>query len=113
MTARLVGGQAEANAAYEEAYEACFKLGVESYRHPIPRISSKTGELKWSMMEMWPMTVSAFQFLSVYVPESLSLPLSISLRAFQCAFVYVTTSLSVCLCLGPCEPFSLPWFKCL
>ncbi|KAA6427408.1 MAG: hypothetical protein FRX49_02072 [Trebouxia sp. A1-2] len=50
------GGQAEAIAAYEKAYEACFKLGVESYRHPIPRISSKTGELKWSMMEMWPMT---------------------------------------------------------
>ncbi|KAL0021983.1 hypothetical protein WJX77_002623 [Trebouxia sp. C0004] len=50
------GGQAEADAAYEEAYEACFKAGVDSYRHPIPRQSSKTGELKWSMMEMWPMT---------------------------------------------------------
>ncbi|DBA93554.1 TPA: putative 3',5'-cyclic phosphodiesterase pde-3 [Trebouxia sp. C0006] len=49
-------GQAEEIAAYEEAHEACFKLGVESYRHPIPRISNKTGELKWSMMEMWPMT---------------------------------------------------------
>ena len=72
MIARLAGGQAEANAAYEEAYEACFKLGVESYRHPIPRISSKTGELKWSMMEMWPMTVSFFQFAFVYAPESLS-----------------------------------------
>ncbi|DBA80240.1 TPA: putative 3',5'-cyclic phosphodiesterase pde-3 [Trebouxia sp. C0005] len=56
MVVQLVGGQAEAIAAYEKAYEACFKLGVESYRHPIPRISSKTGELKWSMMEMWPMT---------------------------------------------------------
>ncbi len=61
MIACLVGGQAEELAAYEKAHEACFKLGVESYRHPIPRISNKTGELKWSMMEMWPMTVS-FQF---------------------------------------------------
>ena len=86
MIACLVEGQAEEAAAYEEAHEACFKLGVESYRHPIPRISNKTGELKWSMMEMWPMTVSSFQFAFVCVPESLS----------------------VCLCLCPCEPFSLP-----
>ena len=45
-------------AAYEEAFDAVFALGVESHRHPIPHISKKTGQEKWSMIEMWPMTVS-------------------------------------------------------
>ena len=54
-----VGGAAEADAAYEEAFDAIFNLAVESYRHPIPQISKKNGQQKWSMIEMWPMTVSA------------------------------------------------------
>lgn len=54
-----VGGAAEADAAYEEAFDAIFNLAVESYRHPIPQISKKNGRQKWSMIEMWPMTVSA------------------------------------------------------
>ena len=52
------GGAAEADAAYEEAFDAVFNLGVESYRHPIPQISKRTGQQKWSMIEMWPFTVS-------------------------------------------------------
>ncbi len=79
MTAHLVGGQAEEIAAYEKAHEACFKLGADSYRHPIPRISNKTGELKWSMMEMWPMTVSLLVCLSLCPCKLFSLPLSMSL----------------------------------
>ncbi|KAL3144954.1 putative 3',5'-cyclic phosphodiesterase pde-3 [Trebouxia sp. C0010 RCD-2024] len=51
-----VGGAAEADAAYEEAFDAIFNLAVESYRHPIPQISKKNGQQKWSMIEMWPMT---------------------------------------------------------
>ena len=54
-----IGGHAEAQAAYEEAVDACYNLKLDSHRHAIPRISSKTGEHKWSMMEMWPMTVSS------------------------------------------------------
>lgn len=53
------GGQAQAQAAYEEAFNACFNLGLDAHRQPISHISSKTGEHKWSMMEMWPMTVSS------------------------------------------------------
>lgn len=77
MITRAAGGQAEATAAYEEAYEACFKLGVDSYRHPIPRISSKTGELKWSMMEMWPMTVSLSVCLCLCPCEPLIVSMSL------------------------------------
>ena len=53
------GGQAEAQAAYEEAVDACYNLKLDSHRHAIPRISSKTGRHKWSMVEMWPMTVNS------------------------------------------------------
>lgn len=57
-----LGGVEEADAAYEEAFDAVFNLGVESYRHPIPQLSKKTGQQKWSMIEMWPMTVRVLSF---------------------------------------------------
>ena len=61
------GGAAEAEAAYEEAFDAIFNLAVESYRHPIPQISKKNGQQKWSMIEMWPMSVSVCELFAFHV----------------------------------------------
>lgn len=74
------GGAAEAEAAYEEAFDAVFNLAVESYRHPIPQISKKNGQQKWSMIEMWPMTVSMCAHAQ---------------RVWFCLFVSLFLSLSV------------------
>ena len=52
-----LGGEAEATAAYEAAYDAIFVQQLESFRVPMPRTSKKTGQKKWSMVEMWPLTV--------------------------------------------------------
>ena len=53
-----IGGGAEAQAAYDEAYNAVFNLQLECHRHAQPHKSKKDGKIKWAMIEMWPMIVS-------------------------------------------------------
>ena len=38
---------------------ACFDLEVEVHQHVQPYTSSKDGSLKWALLEMWPLLVSA------------------------------------------------------
>ncbi len=52
------GGTEEAEAAYDEAFNAIFVLQLERHRHTQPYISKKDGRSKWAMIEMSPMTVS-------------------------------------------------------
>ena len=47
----------EAQSAYEAAIHAVFEQQVECHRHVQTHVSSKTGKVKWTMMEMWPMLV--------------------------------------------------------
>ncbi|DBB07279.1 TPA: hypothetical protein ACH3X3_008783 [Trebouxia sp. C0006] len=49
------GGQEEALAAYEEAYNDIFNLKLDCHKHPQPHKSRKDGTIKWEMIEMWPM----------------------------------------------------------
>ncbi len=53
----FAGGQEEALAAYEEAYNDIFNLKLECHKHPQPHKSRKDGTIKWEMIEMWPMQV--------------------------------------------------------
>ena len=52
-----LGGQEEAQAAYEEAYNDVFNLQLDCHRHAQPRKSRRDGHVKWHMIEMWPMQV--------------------------------------------------------
>lgn len=52
------GGEAEAQAAYDEAVNAVFNLQLECHRHAQPHKSKKDGKTKWAMIEMWPIIVS-------------------------------------------------------
>ena len=54
----LAGGQAEAQAAYDEAVNAVFNLQVDCHRHAQPHLSRKDDKTKWAMIEMWPMQVT-------------------------------------------------------
>ena len=56
------GGEAEGQAAYDEAVTAVFDLQLECHRHTQPHKSKKDGTTKWAMIEMWPMLV-IFVFL--------------------------------------------------
>lgn len=47
----------EAQKAYDIAINAVFEQQVECHRHIQTHVSVKTGKLKWTMMEMWPMLV--------------------------------------------------------
>lgn len=53
-----IGGEAEAQAAYDEAVNAVFNLQLECHRHAQPHKSKKDGKMKWAMIEMWPIIVS-------------------------------------------------------
>lgn len=53
------GGQEQVEKAYTEALSACFDLEVEVHQHVQPYKSSKDGSLKWALLEMWPLLVSA------------------------------------------------------
>lgn len=53
----FAGGQEEALAAYEEAYNDIFNLKLDCHKHPQPHKSRKDGTIKWEMIEMWPMQV--------------------------------------------------------
>ena len=65
----VTGGEAEAQAAYDEAYNAVFHLQLECHRHAQPHASKKNGKTKWTMIEMWPMVVSsAAQFSTEIAP---------------------------------------------
>ena len=59
-----VGGDQEADAAYDEALHAIFELQLERHQHTQPYVSKKDGRKKWAMIEMSPMIVSlhAWQF---------------------------------------------------
>ena len=50
-------GQSDAEAAYEEAMNDIFTLQLECHRHQQPHTTHK-GQLRWEMIEMWPMPVS-------------------------------------------------------
>lgn len=50
-------GQSDAEAAYEEAMNDIFTLQLECHRHQQPHTAHK-GQLRWEMIEMWPMPVS-------------------------------------------------------
>ena len=54
----VAGGEAEAQAAYDEAVNAVFNLQLECHRHAQPHKSKKDGKIKWAMIEMWPIIVS-------------------------------------------------------
>jgi hypothetical protein len=58
MGSDIVGGQEEAQAAYEEAYSDIFHLQLDCHKHPQPHKSRKDGTIKWEMIEMWPMQVN-------------------------------------------------------
>ncbi|DBA83083.1 TPA: hypothetical protein ACH3X2_006613 [Trebouxia sp. C0005] len=49
------GGQEEAQAACEEAYNDVFNMKLDCHRHPQPHKSRKDGTIRWEMIEMWPM----------------------------------------------------------
>ncbi len=42
---------------FKAAMKAVFEEQVDSYRHKQCHKSKKSGKLKWTMMEMWPMMV--------------------------------------------------------
>ena len=98
------GGAAEAEAAYEEAFDAIFNLAVESYRHPIPQISKKNGQQKWSMIEMWPMSVSV---CDLHVCLSVCLSVSLSL----CLFVCLSVCGTVCLLLLGIHRYAFHFYR--
>lgn len=56
MTA--TGGREEAEAAFDEAFNAVFSLQLERHRHIQPYVSMNDGRNKWAMIEMSPMIVS-------------------------------------------------------
>lgn len=49
------GGEAEAEAAYEDAMAGLDDEEAECHRHMQSHTSKKSGKTKWTMMEMWPM----------------------------------------------------------
>ena len=53
----VAGGEAEAQAAYEDAMAALADEAAETHRHMQSHTSKKSGRTKWTMMEMWPMLV--------------------------------------------------------
>ena len=69
-----VGGQAEAQAAYDEAVNAVFNLQVDCHRHAQPHISKKDGRIKWAMIELWPMQVTTFSISMCSLLLSFSMP---------------------------------------
>ena len=60
----MTGGQGEGDRAYAEALHACFDLQVEVHQHVQPYTSRKDGNLKWALLEMWPVTVSTTRHCS-------------------------------------------------
>lgn len=57
----LTGGDAEAKAAYEEAYNAIFELQLDHHAHLQPYRNNVDGKTKWAKIEMWPIMVSTAQ----------------------------------------------------
>ena len=72
------GGQQEADAAYQTAYNAIFVQGQKVHRHTQSRM--KEGSRRWEVLEMWPMIVSG--------PQS-------HLASFAC--LYVMSIFRVCV----------------
>ena len=60
---RLLGGKAEADAAYEEAMHAVFHLEVDQHCHILYQEIPEDGDLlqpHWDQIEMWPLQVSTY-----------------------------------------------------
>lgn len=58
------GGEAEAKAAYEEAYSAMFELQLDHDSHFQPYRDKIDSKSKWAKVEMWPITVSIPLYLA-------------------------------------------------
>ena len=56
-----IGGELEAQSAYEEALNAVF-IKQLTWHHMQPHRSRRDGKTKWSMIEMWPMHVGGVAY---------------------------------------------------
>ena len=59
------GGELEAQSAYDEALSAVF-IKQLTWRHMQPHRSRRDGKTKWSMIEMWPMSVSGATYTAFW-----------------------------------------------
>ena len=92
----VVGGQAEALAAFEEAYNDVFHLQLDCHRHAQPHKSRKDGVIRWDMIEMWPMQVQCLIYTSTLGVQFFKVLICIfhEVRLFCCRYSAVgSTSL--------------------
>ena len=109
----FAGGEAEAQAAYDEGVNAIFGLQLDHHSHLQPYRSTSDGTARWAKVEMWPMVVrfsfvellawsQQLQKMPVYLPAHVvanhhALPADGKSPAFQLSFVQ-----SPCCCTSRC-----------
>lgn len=64
------GGSTQAEAAFAEAYTACFDLQVDCHQLVQQQLDDQDGKVQWVLLQMWPMLVGALTVFAVIVNAS-------------------------------------------